>query len=118
MLQQYWAGQGSYTYVPVQQFSEAFRNSPTGQRNAEAMAQPYDKALHKKEALVHTKRSLTGVNPWPPQHLMPVAGPSALLVCQSACLSELSVSHTGKLAHVCTMHGNHVENEHACNANT
>ncbi len=66
MLQQYWAGQGSYTYVPVQQFSEAFRNSPTGQRNAEALAQPYDKALHKKEALVHTKRSLTGVESMSP----------------------------------------------------
>ena len=61
VLQQYWAGQGSYTYVPVQQFSEAFKNSPIGQHNAEALAQPYDKALHKKEALVHTKRSLTGV---------------------------------------------------------
>ncbi|KAL0029477.1 hypothetical protein WJX77_010449 [Trebouxia sp. C0004] len=59
--QQYWAGQGLYTFVPVQHFSKAFKNSPTGQRNAEALAQPYDKALHKKEALVHTKRSLTGM---------------------------------------------------------
>ena len=61
MLQQYWAGQGPYEYVSVDQFSEAFQNSPTGQRNAAALAQPYDKARHKKEALVHNKWSLTGL---------------------------------------------------------
>ena len=61
MLQQYWAGQGTYEYVSVDQFSEAFRNSPIGQRNAAALAQPYDKAQHKKEALVLDKWSLTGM---------------------------------------------------------
>ena len=60
MVQQYWAEQGPYEYVSVDQFSQAFRNSPTGQRNAAALAQPYDKAQHKKEALVHEKWTLTG----------------------------------------------------------
>ena len=59
-VQQYWAGQGVYQYVPVEQFGEAFKNSPVGARNAEALAQPFDKALHKKEALIYTNRSLTG----------------------------------------------------------
>lgn len=59
-LQQYWAGPGPYEYVSVDQFSEAFRNSPAGQRNAAALAEPYDKARHKKEALVHDKWSLSG----------------------------------------------------------
>lgn len=61
VLQQYWAGPGPYEYVSVDQFSEAFHNSPTGQRNAAALARPYDKAQSKKEALVHSKRSLTGL---------------------------------------------------------
>lgn len=61
MLQQYWTGPGAYEYVSVDQFSEAFQNSPVGQRNAAALAQPYDKAQHKKEALEHNKWSLTGL---------------------------------------------------------
>ena len=43
------------------QFSEAYRNSPAGLRNAAALAQPYDKALHKPEALVQDRRALSGM---------------------------------------------------------
>lgn len=71
VLQQYWAGQAPYEYVSVDQFSEAFQNSPTGQRNAAALAVPYDKARHKKEALVHNKWSLTGHRNSPSPSFLP-----------------------------------------------
>lgn len=60
-VQQYWTGSSAYEYVPVMQFHEEYQNSPAGLRNAAALAQPYDRALHKKEALVHDRRGLSGL---------------------------------------------------------
>ena len=84
VLQQYWTSRNAYEYVSVMQFSKAYQNSPAGRRNAAALAQPFDKALHKKEALVHEKRALSG----------PIV---------ATCLSPLSSCIAFSLCHVGTM---------------
>ena len=101
VLQQYWAGEGPYEYVSVDQFSEAFRNSPTGQRNAAALAQPYDKTQHKKEALVHSKRSLTGLPALPLLHLLLL--PTKSLLC--SCLLQLMPFSESQLFTICLLEG-------------
>ena len=61
------------------QLSEAYQNSPAGRRNATALAQPYDKALHKKEALVHEKRALSG--PTIATYVSPLSSCIAFTLC-------------------------------------
>ena len=56
-LQQYWADKTQpYDFVPVQAFAHAFEASPTGQRNAAAMAEPFQRGSKGSlDALVRTR---------------------------------------------------------------
>ena len=58
-LQQYWTGSGSWQYVPVASFAEAFKKHKTGLKSAEGLAVPFDKTTSSKDALVHERFSLS-----------------------------------------------------------
>ncbi len=58
-LQQYWVGSGSWQYVPVASFSEAFKKHKTGVRSAEGLSVPFDKTASSKDALVNQRFSLS-----------------------------------------------------------
>lgn len=41
LLQQYWVGKGQHNYIPVAEFSEAFKQTQTYQASMAALQQPY-----------------------------------------------------------------------------
>jgi len=66
MQEQYWMGQGAYRYVPVLEFSDAFRKSQIGRCNAEYLQSPFDASkAHGKEPLVYDKYALNCEPPMP-----------------------------------------------------
>lgn len=62
-LQQYWTGSGSWQYVPVTSFAEAFKKHKTGLKSAEGLAVPFDKTTSSKDALVNKRFSLSSRQP-------------------------------------------------------
>ncbi|DBB05992.1 hypothetical protein WJX82_004698 [Trebouxia sp. C0006] len=58
---QYWTGSGSWQYVPVASFAEAFKKHKTGLKSAEGLAVPFDKTTSSKDALVHERFSLSNM---------------------------------------------------------
>jgi len=58
-LQQYWVGSGSWKYVPVASFAEAFKKHKTGLKSAEGLAVPFEKTTSSKDALVNERFSLS-----------------------------------------------------------
>ena len=59
VMQQYWVGHGSWKFVPVATFAEAFIQHKTGRKSAEDLAVPFDKSTEHKDALVTQKFSLS-----------------------------------------------------------
>jgi len=85
MQEQYWMDQGAYGYVPVLEFSDAFRKSQIGRRNAEYLQSPYDASkAHGKDPLVYDKYALNCEH-LPPRPLACVprmfGSPSLLEIC-------------------------------------
>ena len=67
--EQYWVGQGAYRYVPVLEFSDAFKKSQIGRANAEYLQTPFDGSkLSGKDPLVYDTYALDceGSNPLTP----------------------------------------------------
>lgn len=58
---QYWVGHGSWKFVPVATFAEAFIQHKTGRKSAEDLAVPFDKSTEHKDALVTQKFSLSSM---------------------------------------------------------
>lgn len=63
-LQQYWVGSGSWKYVPVASFAEAFKKHKTGLQSAEGLSVPFDKTTSSKDALVNQRFSLSSRQLW------------------------------------------------------
>ncbi len=59
LLQQYWIGSGSWKYVPVATFAEAFKQHKTGKQSVADLAVPFEKSPASKEALVDQRFSLS-----------------------------------------------------------
>ena len=61
MLQgQYWVGQGSYRYVPILEFADAFEKSALGRARTEYLAQPFDSTKEfSKDPLVYDTYALS-----------------------------------------------------------
>lgn len=58
-LQQYWIGSGTWRYVPVATFAEAFQKHKTGLKSAADLSVPFDKSASTKDSLVNQKFSLS-----------------------------------------------------------
>ena len=59
-LQQFWARQERWSFVPVSRMSDAFKKSKWGLQAADLLAQPYDRSRSHPDALVHTRYALSG----------------------------------------------------------
>ena len=60
-MQQYWTGDKTWRFVPVDAFSQALAKSSAGQANAATLSQPFNReAPGAKSALAHDHYHLTG----------------------------------------------------------
>ena len=62
-LQQYWAGQSPYRFVPVTAFVEAFQKTQAAQRTHDVLDMPFDRAASPEGSLVNGGMLLVADSP-------------------------------------------------------